>query len=95
MAVAFDLKGPTKRHEIYKEYKANRKGMPDELASQMPILKEVLEAMNVHIIEKEGYEADDIIGTFAKWGESKGLQSVLLTRRQRHLCINFYEFLGL
>lgn len=79
LAVAFDLKAPTKRHEIYKEYKATRKGMPDELASQMPILKEVLTAMNVDIIEKEGYEADDILGTLAKWGESENLEVVILT----------------
>ena len=52
MAVAFDLKGPTKRHEMYKEYKANRHGMPDELAVQMPIIKDVLRAMNIKIMEK-------------------------------------------
>ncbi len=61
LVVAFDKKGPTKRHEMYKEYKANRKGMPEELAMQMPMIKEVLQAMNIKIIEKEGYEGDDII----------------------------------
>jgi len=79
IAVAFDLKAPTKRHKLYKEYKATRKGMPDELASQMPLLKEVLKAMNIDIIEKEGYEADDIIGTLAKWGEGQSLDVVILT----------------
>ena len=79
MAIAFDLKAPTKRHKLYKEYKATRKGMPDELASQMPILKEVLRAMNICIIEKEGYEADDILGTLAKWGRSQSLEAVILT----------------
>ena len=61
MAVAFDMKAPTFRHEMYSEYKGTRKGMPDELAAQMPIIKEVLSAMNITIIEKEGYEADDIL----------------------------------
>ena len=66
IAVAFDLKGPTARHQMYEGYKANRHGMPEELAEQMPIIKDVLRAMNIDIIEKEGYEADDIIGTFSK-----------------------------
>ena len=61
LAVAFDLKGPTKRHEMYEGYKANRHGMPDELAVQMPIIKDVLRAMNVKIVEKQGYEGDDIL----------------------------------
>lgn len=63
LAVAFDMKAPTFRHKMYSEYKGTRKGMPDELAAQMPIIKEVLNAMNIKIIEKEGYEADDILGT--------------------------------
>lgn len=79
LAVAFDLKAPTKRHKMYDKYKANRKGMPDELASQMPILKDVLKAMNICIIEKEGYEADDILGTLAKWGQSENLDVTVLT----------------
>ncbi len=79
MAVAFDLKAPTKRHEMYDKYKANRKGMPNELASQMPILKDILKAMNICIIEKEGYEADDILGTLAKWGQKENLDVTVLT----------------
>ena len=79
LAVAFDLKAPTKRHVMYDKYKANRKGMPNELASQMPILKEVLRAMNICIIEKEGYEADDILGTLAKWGQKHDLDVTVLT----------------
>ncbi len=79
VAVAFDLKAPTKRHELYKEYKATRKGMPEELASQLPIIKEILQAMNIAIIEKEGYEADDILGTLAKYGEKKKLEVTILT----------------
>lgn len=79
MAVTFDLKAPTHRHKLYSGYKANRKGMPNELAQQMPILKEVLNAMNIKVIEKEGYEADDLLGTLAKWGQSEGLESIILT----------------
>ncbi len=79
VAIAFDLKAPTKRHLMYKEYKGTRKGMPEELAEQMPVLKNVLRAMNTAIIEQEGYEADDILGTLAKLGKSKGLDVTILT----------------
>ena len=79
LVVAFDLKAPTKRHELYKEYKATRKGMPDELASQLPIIKDVLRAMKIKIIEKEGYEADDILGTIAVYAEERGLETTILT----------------
>ena len=68
LVVAFDLKDPTARHKMYEGYKANRKGMPEELAEQMPIIKEVLRAMNIDIVEMEGYEADDVLrNTFALW----------------------------
>ena len=79
IAVAFDLKAPTARHKMYDGYKANRKGMPDELAAQMPILKKVLKAMNITIIEREGYEADDVLGTLSVMGEKAGLEVILLT----------------
>lgn len=79
IAVAFDLKGPTKRHQLYDGYKANRHGMPEELAEQMPIIKEVLRAMNIDIIEKQGYEGDDILGTLAKYGEKQGLEVTILS----------------
>ena len=79
MAVAFDLKGPTARHEMYEGYKANRKGMPNELAEQMPIIKDVLRAMNIDVIEKQGYEGDDILGTIAKYGEAQGLSVTILS----------------
>ena len=79
LAVAFDVKHPTKRHELYKDYKGTRKGMPDELAVQMPIIKDVLTRMNITIIEKPGYEADDILGTLAKYAEKQGVETVLLT----------------
>ena len=65
VAVAFDLKAPTFRHEMYSEYKAGRKGMPDELRSQMPILKNLLTLLGYTVVEKEGYEADDILGTLS------------------------------
>ncbi len=63
---SFDLKAPTFRHKMYTEYKANRTGMPDELAAQMPVMKDILRAMNIPILELEGYEADDIIGTVSQ-----------------------------
>lgn len=79
MAVTFDLKAPTARHKMYEGYKANRKGMPNELAAQMPIIKDVLRKMNITIIEKEGYEGDDILGTFARLGEEAGLDVTILS----------------
>ena len=79
IAVSFDLKAPTARHKLYDGYKANRKGMPNELAEQMPIIKEVLRAMNIDIVEKEGYEGDDIIGTLSRYGEEKGLEVIILS----------------
>ena len=66
MAVAFDLGHPTFRHDMYADYKAGRKKMPDELASQLPVLKQTLSAMNITFVEQKGIEADDLIGTLAK-----------------------------
>lgn len=71
-SVAFDVKHPTFRHEMYKEYKGTRKPMPEELRQQLPLIKEVLSAMNFKIIEKAGYEADDILGTIAKMAQKEG-----------------------
>ena len=79
IAVAFDLKAPTARHKMYEGYKANRKGMPNELAEQMPIVKEILTAMNITIIEKETYEADDILGTLSKKAEKEGMDVVIVS----------------
>lgn len=79
IAVAFDLKAPTARHKMYEGYKANRKGMPNELAEQMPIIKDILTKMNITIIEKEGYEADDVLGTLAKLGEAQGIDVTILS----------------
>ena len=79
MVVSFDLKAPTARHKMYEGYKANRKGMPNELAEQMPVIKEILTAMNIDIVEKEGYEADDVLGTLSRYGEKQGLDVIILS----------------
>ena len=79
LVVAFDVKKPTKRHELYSDYKGTRKGMPDELAAQMPIIKKVLTAMNIKVIEEEGYEADDILGTLSDWASKQSIKTILLT----------------
>ena len=79
MAVAFDLKAPTARHKLYEGYKATRKGMPNELAEQMPMIKEILHLMNITIIEKEGYEADDILGTLSLMGQKAGLDVTIVS----------------
>ncbi|MBQ3149819.1 MAG: DNA polymerase I [Clostridia bacterium] len=80
IVVAFDLKKPTFRHEMYSEYKAGRKGMPDELAQQMPVLKELLKAIGCTVLEKEGFEADDILGTLSHLCcEDSGFECVIAT----------------
>ena len=79
IAVAFDLHGPTFRHLKYEGYKANRHGMPEELAQQMPIMKDVLRAMNIPIYECQGWEADDVIGTAAKICSNQGWECVIVT----------------
>ena len=79
IAVSFDLKAKTARHKLYEGYKANRHGMPDELAQQMPMIKEILIAMNIDIVEKEGYEGDDILGTLSKYGEKQDLDVTILS----------------
>ena len=79
VCVSFDLKAPTFRHKQYEAYKAQRKGMPEELAAQMPILKEVLDAMGIRRYELEGYEADDILGTAAAICEKSGWDCVIVT----------------
>ena len=79
LCVTFDLKGPTFRHLAYEGYKAQRKGMPDELAAQLPILKEVLQAMNIPRYELEGWEADDLIGTIAAKDTQAGWDTVIVT----------------
>ncbi|MFA6078810.1 MAG: DNA polymerase I [Candidatus Omnitrophota bacterium] len=79
IAVAFDLKGPTFRHEKFKEYKAHRKPMPDDLASQIPHIKQVVEAYNIPIFEVQGYEADDVLATIAKSAEKNNIETFIVT----------------
>lgn len=79
LLVAFDQKEPTFRHKMYTEYKGTRKPMPNELAEQLPVLKELLQAMNLKIFSKEGIEADDILGTMAQKGEKEGFDVVILS----------------
>ncbi len=79
IVVAFDRKAPTFRHEKYADYKAGRKKMPVELAMQLPLLKEVLQAMNIKMLEIDGFEADDIIGTIAREAEEKGLEPFIIS----------------
>lgn len=74
LAVAFDLKAPTFRHEMYGDYKGTRKPMPEELHEQVPVMKEVLAAMEIPILTREGYEADDILGTAAKKAQAMGIE---------------------
>ena len=79
LCVSFDLKAPTFRHKAYEGYKAQRKAMPEELAVQMPILKDVLDKMGIHRYELEGYEADDILGTASRICESAGWSCTIVT----------------
>ena len=79
LCVTFDRAAPTFRHLAYKEYKANRKGMPEELASQMPLLKDVLSALNIPRYELDGWEADDLLGTIARLDQEAGWATVLVT----------------
>ena len=76
---AFDLPAPTFRHKLYDGYKAQRKGMPPELGQQLPVVKELITALGWPVVECEGYEADDILGTLAKGVEEQGGDSLLLT----------------
>ncbi len=79
VCVPFDLHGPTFRHEKYEGYKANRHGMPEELAQQMPLMKQVLKAMNIPIYECQGWEADDVIGTVGRICSNNGWECVIVT----------------
>ena len=79
LTVAFDVKAPTFRHEMFKEYKGTRKPMPEELREQVPVMKEVLQAMGIRIIEQAGYEADDLLGTIAKRAEAEGIEVSLVS----------------
>ncbi|MGH7198347.1 MAG: 5'-3' exonuclease, partial [Candidatus Omnitrophota bacterium] len=79
VVLTFDVKGPTFRHAKYDQYKIQRPPMPDDLVSQMPVIKDVVRAMNIPIFEKEGFEADDIIATIATKSEKAGHQVYIVT----------------
>lgn len=79
LCVAFDLKAPTFRHLEYSGYKAKRKGMPSELAEQMPVMKQILDAMNIKRLELEGFEADDILGCISHNAEEQGMEVLIVT----------------
>ncbi len=79
LTVAFDVHAPTFRHEIYKEYKGTRKPMPTELREQVPVMKQLLAAMKICVVEQAGLEADDILGTIAKRGEKAGMEVSLVS----------------
>lgn len=78
-AIFFDVKGPTFRHIIYDKYKANRSAMPDDLVQQIPCIKQIVQALNIPIVEKELFEADDLIGTYARMAEEEGWSTVMVT----------------
>ena len=79
LTVAFDVKAPTFRHEMYPEYKGTRKPMPQELHEQVPVMKQVLHAMGIRTMEQPGLEADDILGTLAKRAEKEGMDVSLVS----------------
>jgi DNA polymerase-1 len=79
MVMFFDAKGPTFRHEIYPDYKANRPPMPEDLSIQIPYIKEITHGFNIPVIEMQGFEADDLIGTFRRWAEAAGFSVVMVT----------------
>lgn len=79
LCVAFDVKEPTFRHKMYAEYKGTRKPMPQELREQVGVLQDVLAAMQITVVKKGGYEADDILGTIAKQGEAQGMEVTLVS----------------
>ena len=101
LTVAFDLHAPTFRHKQYEAYKGARKPMPMELREQIPVMKDVLSAMGVTMITKEGYEADDLLGTVAKKSEEKGMDVTILSGDRdllqlasSHICIRIPKTKG-
>lgn len=101
LTVAFDLHAPTFRHKMYDAYKGTRKPMPSELREQVPVMKDVLTAMGVAILTKEGYEADDLLGTVAKKSEAKGMDVTVLSGDRDllqlatdHICIRIPKTKG-
>src|SRR6185369_11405062 len=82
MAVCFDMAEPTFRHEAFEDYKAHRDEMPDDLATQWPLIKDAVKALDIPLYELAGWEADDVIGTVAKQARSRNLSTVILTGDQ-------------
>ena len=79
LAVVFDPSGPTFRHEAYEEYKANREATPEDIRKAVPIIKQIVEAYRIPVIEVPGYEADDVIGTLAGLAEKEGFEVLMMT----------------
>jgi len=79
MAIAFDMKGPTFRHDLFPEYKAQREAMPEDIRKAIPYIREIIKGYKIPILEKEGFEADDVIGTLAKVAEKEGFQVFMVT----------------
>lgn len=79
LGIVFDVKGPTIRHKAFKDYKAHRKPMPDDLVVQMPVIKKVIKALNIPCFEYENYEADDVLGSLAHQASRKNITSVIVT----------------
>ena len=79
LGIVFDSKGPTIRHRVFKEYKAHRKPMPDDLVIQIPILKKILKALNIPLLEKQEYEADDILGSLSRIVPSHNIHSIIVS----------------
>ena len=79
LAVAFDLSGPTFRNEMFPEYKANREQQPEDITIALPYIERIIKGFNIPVITKEGYEADDVIGTLAKQAEKEGFKVYMVT----------------
>jgi len=79
IAIAFDMKGPTFRHDMFPEYKAHRDEMPEDIRKSIPYIREIIKGYQIPVLEKEGFEADDVIGTLAKTAERAGFQVFMVT----------------
>ena len=79
IAIAFDMKGPTFRHDMFPDYKAHRDEMPEDIRKSIPYIREIIKGYKIPILEKEGFEADDVIGTLAKTAEKSGFQVFMVT----------------
>jgi len=79
LGIAFDVKGPTIRHKVFKDYKAHRKPMPEDLVVQVPVVKKVIKAMNIPLFEHENYEADDVLGSLTREASKRKISTVIVT----------------